>query len=362
MRNKKNSALAVKFVAQKKKEKWDRITNLEGAFHTFLTPVVSQCEMVGDHVFHGGHDIAHFAKNGGGKVLVRSVVLSAAVHQDFEGTRVMMKVCGLGNQEVVGEKLGEGWDVLGVEEKQDDKKRMVYDEGLRKHLVFHLVKGGRLPARKEVKPMGMDETISFLEALISSGGTQDPTEETIGKFTETYSDQVVSLELLLNTAIQQALNEFSALEVLCVKGYVYTYDPASIFAREIGAPLLNRLMVLALKTFSDQNTFTNMRIFSVNDYADPKIIPLAKLALRKQKFVRVMEKGNLFKGAGGRYEVGKFPEAEGAMLVIHNNSDGFGQNIETEWMSGSLDGAIGCSGSGAASLKRDREDLLDFVF
>ena len=49
------------------------------------------------------------------------------------------------------------------------------------------------------------------------------------------------------------------------------------------------------------------------------------------------------------------------MLVIHNNSDGFGQNIETEGMVGSLDGAIGSSSSAAASLERNRKDLLDFI-
>lgn len=352
----------MKFVAQSKKEKWDQISNLEGVFHTFLTPVISRCEMVGDHTFVGGHGIVRFGKGGSGKVLVRSVVLSASVHMDFEGSRVMMKVCEVENREVGGEELGEGWEVLGVEEKQDDKLRRGYDEDLKRHLVYHLTKGRRLPARKEVRAMGVDETLVFLQTLITSSGEVKVEEEIIGKFTETYNDHILSLEVLLNTAIQQALNEFSALEVLCEEGYVYTYDPASIFARETGPKLLNRLMVLALKVLSDQNTFTNMRIFSVNDYADAQILALAKSALAKQTHVRVMGKAHLFKGQGGKYEVGKFPEAEGAMLVIHNNSDGFGQNIETEWMSGSLDGAIGCGGSGAASLKRDREDLLDFVF
>jgi len=49
------------------------------------------------------------------------------------------------------------------------------------------------------------------------------------------------------------------------------------------------------------------------------------------------------------------------MLVVHNNSDGFGQNIETEYALGSLDGAVGSNSSAAASLYRGREDLLDFI-
>lgn len=39
--------------------------------------------------------------------------------------------------------------------------------------------------------------------------------------------------------------------------------------------------------------------------------------------------------------------------------DGFGQNIESEWESGSMDGAIGANSSASASLFREREDLVD---
>lgn len=56
-----------------------------------------------------------------------------------------------------------------------------------------------------------------------------------------------------------------------------------------------------------------------------------------------------------------FPQAKSAMSVIHNNSDGFGQNIETEAMTGSLDGAIGSSSSVAASLERSRGHLSNFI-
>jgi hypothetical protein len=111
--------------------------------------------------------------------------------------------------------------------------------------------------------------------------------------------------------------------------------------------------------------------------------------------VRVVSKSTLFRAPGGKYDISIFEEEdrncphpipfhalcetcgkdknrssqvmttnklEGAILVIHNNSDGFGQNIETENAFGSLDGAIGANSSAAASLRRDRKDLLDFVF
>lgn len=40
-------------------------------------------------------------------------------------------------------------------------------------------------------------------------------------------------------------------------------------------------------------------------------------------------------------------------------TDAFGQNIESEWESGSMDGAIGTNSSASASLYRTREDLVE---
>jgi hypothetical protein len=72
-------------------------------------------------------------------------------------------------------------------------------------------------------------------------------------------------------------------------------------------------------------------------------------------------KNELFNGHDGGYDIELLKQAEGSMLVVHNNSDGFGQNIETEYALGSLDGAVGSNSSAAASLYRGREDLLDFI-
>jgi hypothetical protein len=48
------------------------------------------------------------------------------------------------------------------------------------------------------------------------------------------------------------------------------------------------------------------------------------------------------------------------LLTLILVTDGFGQNIETEWESGSMDGAIGANSSAAASLLRTRKDLLQY--
>jgi hypothetical protein len=364
MRKKKNSALGVKF----KGGGFDHITDLEGALHTFVTPVVGECETVGDYKFDhalGAHGVVGFGEEvaDGEKVRkARTVVLSAAIQMDFEGPPVMLAVCKLDEEEVIGVDLGvNGWEIPSAKEKADEKKRRAYDSSLRKHMVYHLTSSGRLPARGPVKDaMDPSTTLLFLESTIT--GSEPVASQFINKYLRLSAHIVISLELLFNTAVHQARNEFSALEALCPQGYVYTYDPASIFARLISAPILNRLMLAALWHLSSHNTFSNLRVFAFNDYADRDILPLVESALREQKHVTVVKKEDLFKGGGGKYDVRKLESAKGAMLVVHNNSDGFGQNIETEWQTGSLDGAVGSNCSGAGSLQRERGDLLDFCF
>jgi hypothetical protein len=372
MRNKKNGALGVKWV------KGDEITNMEGAMHSFVTPVISRCEMNGDYRYNpaiGGHGIVRFgdvlqspSTDGSNQKyqLTRSVVLSASIQMDFENTKVMLSACTLEESETVGVDLlsDRKWGILEKKAKQDNKQRRAYDEMLRRHTIYHLTASHSLPARKSAKDLlNIDGTIQLLESFIKS--PNESTDGIVGRFTSLDNRQIISIEFLFNTAVEQTKNELAALEVLCPQGYVYTYDPASIFARRFSPKILNRLMLAALKHLSEQQKFANMKVFGFNNYADKNAINLVRLALRKQEHVVVTSKQDLFNGAGGvkgLYDVAHIPQAVGAMLVIHNNSDGFGQNVETEAMVGSLDGAVGSSSSAAASLERSREDLLDFVW
>ncbi|KAK0114683.1 hypothetical protein ONS95_014168 [Cadophora gregata] len=388
MRNKRGSALAAKFVDGAE------ITNMEGVMHTFVVPVVPRCETAGDYCFSFGHRVTppiaatekgeHVGE--GTKVLMtRSVVMSASIHMDFESSDVMMELCRLRGREVVGRDLNDDaeseWSVLGKEEKQDDEKREEYDESLRRHLVFHLMRERKLPAvgKKWNKVFSLEKALAFLSELISSStSTPDTIQEKLVNQHVKINSRTLSLEILFATAFHLVRNEFSALEALCTQGYLYTYDPASIFAGAVGAELLNRLWILALKVLAGSNELKNLRIFGFNNYADKPALDLVKTALDNQKHVFVVSKGELFQGTdgryergrwitgegrgdGGRYDVKKWEGANGAMLVIHNNSDAFGQNVETEGMSGSLDGAIGASSSAAGSLERRRKDLLDWV-
>ena len=355
---------------------------VEGALHTFIATVIPRCEIVGDYAYTHGHSIVGFgsAPKTNPKVrLTRSVALSASIQPDFETPHIMLHVSALSATKIIGSDFlasspsEEPWSILTPLAKQDPRRRASYDERLRAHMIYHLTSSHYLPARCSISsPLTVEEAISFLKSLITSDSTTHISDQLVNKFTETDNHAIISLELLYNTSIQQILNEFSALEALFPQGYVYTYDPASIFAREIGAEILNRLFLLALKSVSAYNPFTNMRTFAVNDYADEDLVELARYALASQtslpgskgsgseSAIRCISKTELFTGKGGLYSPTN--HEKGAMLVLHNNSDGFGQNIETEGMGGSLDGTIGASSSAAASLERNRTDLLDFIF
>ncbi|KAL5323112.1 hypothetical protein ACEPPN_007640 [Leptodophora sp. 'Broadleaf-Isolate-01'] len=378
MRRKRGSALGSKFVPGAE------ITNMEGAMHTFVVPVVPRCETAGDYCFSAGHRATPpIIVNSGGEnvMMTRSVVMSATIHMDFELPTVMLELCRLRNEEVVGKDLNADptFKILTKDGKKIPALREAYDEALRKHMVFHLTTTHRLPALSEPtnKIMTLEKSLSFLEALINDQAHIP--DQLIRRFTQ-IGTRTISLELLFVAAFQLVRNEFSALEALCPQGYIYTYDPPSIFAQCVDSKLLNRLIILAIKYLSSHNQLTNLRIFGFNDYADPHALGLLKVALANQANMIVVSKGELFqaedggfeagiwkvwkgngRGNGGRFDVRKWPAARGAMLVVHNNSDGFGQNIETESMSGSLDGAIGATSSAAGSLERGRRDLVDFV-
>lgn len=392
MRRKKSSALGVKFRPQ---SGTDEITNMEGALHTFVTPICFAF-MHGDYRYSGGHGVVRFpdAKlpNSDKKVQqARQVIISASVQPDFEGTQVMLTACVLGNSAVVGRCLPSNFKILDVRDKQNDEKRKAYDSALRSHLIYNLTRAHRLPGLHEAAPriVNVPAAQKFLDEQVAV-----PNTNYLG-ICETYvrlsNTATISLEMLFHAVVQQLRNEISALEAVCPQGYVLTIDPPSIFAQAIGATLLNRIQFTALKWLAEGGSkFSNMRVFAFNDYADHDATRLLQYSLQKQSHVRVIPKGLLFPAPRGLYKA--LPGTEGALLVVHNNSgmfyissnrsfgseraiyvllsiglpnlkltatDAFGQNIETEWETGSLDGAIGVNSSAAASLLRDRQDLLN---
>lgn len=350
MRHKKHSALGVKYVSG------DQITNMEGALHTFVTPV-STILMTGDYTWVGQLQGKPFGNN-----QIRKVILSAAIHPDFEYDTVMMPLVKVRNQAVMGEVLKTD-DIPSAVLKKERGFRSQYEEQLLKHMIYHLLPTHRLPALNEIAPhqvMSQAETLDYLEELIERATEEQsssfrceiaPERQIQGKFMR-IGGSVISLELLFQIYIHQVRNEFSILNANLPQGYVYTITPPSIFANAIGgAAMLNRLQALAFLALEQENLFSNLKVIGFNDYADKTMIPLLKKIFPN---VEVVNQIALFEEDGG------YKGPQGLALVLHNNSDAFGQNIETEGAS-SLDGVIGSYSNAASVLKRDRADLVDWI-
>jgi hypothetical protein len=265
----------------------------------------------------------------------------------------LVALAALKEDPLSGLSLPDGFVLPDVAMKQDSTKRAAYDLSLKRHMVAHLTRESRLPSIRNAKIEGPSTAAILENSILSPVPFLEPI---LGKYVQLQSGPVLSLELLFNSAVHQLRNELSALEALCPQGYIYTLDPPSIFAKEIGAGILNRLQFAALKYLAAKNKFWNMRAFAFNNYADSGAINLIKAALSNQPHILVVPKSSLFKGPWSTYAA--LPGTEGALLVIHNNSDAFGQNIETEWETGSMDGAIGANSSTAASLKRNLPGLV----
>jgi hypothetical protein len=355
MRNKKDSAIGVKF--QPGNHPPDAITNMEGAMHTFVTPLVLAL-LHGDYAYSHGHGISEYGCVDGMQ-LARKVIISAQIQPDFEGPHVMEAACALEETPIGGQTLPLAFSLPSIADKQSPTKREAYDALLKRCMIAHLTKIHLLPSIHNARHHTQDikQTIIFLETLIQASS---PRFEKIDGFsTRLPNGTVISLEMLFNAVLEQAHNEFSALEILSPQGYVYTSDPPAIFAQQIGATVLNRIQFAALRELSADNTFSAMRVYAFNDYADKPAIGLLKHALERQKHVKVVSKSALFKGPKGTYA--PLPGTEGALLVLHNNSDAFGQNIETEKGFGSMDAVIGVYSNAAACLERTRPDLLSNV-
>jgi len=337
MRNKKDEALGVKYV------KGDHITNMEGVIHTFVTPV---CRVVltGDYRWAGKVMGMAFGNN-----LVREVILSAAIHPDFEKDSVMMALVKITEDEIVGEEMQQN-EIPSAEEKKEDNVLQEYETKLKKHLIYHLTHDHQLPALSKIAPDQIMDSVgakAFLDDLLQNPEKEVRLEK---KFVKIKEGTVISLEMLYNTYCHQIRNEFKVLDSNTPQGYIYTINPPSIFAKKLEGPaLLNRLQALSFRALKSENLFTHLKEIGYADYKDKEIVPLLQKSLPDVKVTSL----------DALYEEG-YKGSEGYALVIHNNSDGFGQNVESEGPT-SLDGVIGSFSSAASSLKRQKKDLVDNI-
>lgn len=366
--------------------KGDRITNMEGALHTFLNPICP-ITMLGDYYWNPAVCTVQ-SRDGGGRTMQfpighsiqlcdpqengtqgRRVILSAAIHPDFEKggeDEVVMRIVALQEQAIEGEMLSEEeMEPLSARHHpyspEFQEALPAYEARLRNHMVYYLTEDHRLPATGEVAEHAILDAKTAqqeLSRLIANLEEENILTELKGKYVR-LNGHCLSLEALFHLYVHRVCNEFSVLEELLPQGYVYLMAQPSIFARQLqeqkvdpllSIQILNRLQILAFKYLKNKGTlFENLKYVGFNPYADPQSI-----ALLGQVFCDrpVLTKEALFANEH-HYSV-----KESYALIVHNNSDGFGHNIESEKAGGSLDGTIGQFSDAAVHLSQQRHDLL----
>ena len=335
MRDKRDTALGTKYLPS------TSISNMEGAMHSFVTPLCP-ITMTGDYTYANGHSAKPLGNNVG-----RQVILSAAIQPDFECSgkdEVVMKIVEALDKPIVGMPWNE--TLRSTDTPPSDE----YEEQLQKHMIYHLTSEHQIPAKQDLQIL----TQSDLEQLVSNNSN---CVDLIKHACVVVNGRTIYLEAMFQFYVHQVRNEFSALNSLATQGYVYTIDPPAIFAQQIGiknVTILNRLQILAMQHLKQENEtlFSNLKIVGFNDYMDKTAIDYLKMVFPDKEIV---SKSSLFQGTQGLYSVDK-PYA----LVLHNNSDAFGQNIETEGPS-SMDGVIGFYSDAACHLHRKRPDLLNNI-
>lgn len=318
---KKNQAAGVKY------EVGDTLKNMEGALHTFLTPISRVHLLCKENQ-------------------ARQVVFSGIVQPDFEYDTVFLEVAAIQNEAIVGKELS-------VERTE---------EALRRHMIYHLTSGNRLPGKSEVQVLSSQEADALFTELLEK---RDLTEEDLQKMLNNkavlFKNKVISLEVMFRTYLHQVRNEMRLLEEALPQGYVYTLPPPSNFLQALGGDArltFNRLHALALKWVHRQTPLHNMRLLVFDNSADPLAIGALKNALIDKPSIssRLLYQGEEKDNA--YLENALLPEdlrnhCQGAALVIHNHFNGFGQNIEFDDSD-----VIGAYSDAYATLARHRTDFF----
>lgn len=354
MRLKKDSALGVKY------RPGDHITNMEAALHTWVTPIAA-IKLLGDYRWAGLHAISLFPSRNA----LRRVLLAASVHLDFETPEVWRALCRLPkSRRFVGAPLPPDFRVLSAEEKMDPALRAPYEAALRAHIVHHVSLNGFIPARSEVphSMLPLAKAVARVERLVEAAKT--PGEVVAGVRYLFVGDGLdLCVELMFQALCFQLFNELTVYRNLLPQGCIELYDPPRIFAQMFGGDslLIDRLRILAYKhlALSHPSLFDTLRYVAFNDFADPRAVDLLRMAFATVH-TRAVSKAALYLGPEETYSGP--PEGEMQLaLIIKNNSDAFGQNIETEGPGASLDGVIGSYSDASLSLLRHRTDLLKYI-
>jgi hypothetical protein len=377
----------------------ESITNGEGLLHQFFT-VMGECWMTADATWGSLHTTL---KGGMG----RKVIISGQIHPDYEksgANSVMSLLTKVEDTAKKGQLLNpDNFTIPTPEEKQDDGRRTDYDNSIVNDLVYRFTKAHRLPALSEIAEndrLTMADAVTTIEGLINKPSA-DISQQLQNKFVKGADGSVHSLEVLFASYVHQLRNELSQLEARATNGYIYTIDPPSIFAncfgqnvmeRNIRDPnsikLLNRMQILAFQHLAKNSPTKHLKLLGFNTTGDPKALELWQTALKPYGIEAVAKVPGIYKVIFNDKEVtqeeyaqikttdmqfctAKYARHEPWALVLHNNSDGFGQNIENEdRLSGkaykpsykSLDALIGGVTNFSSVVRRARSDLTTHTF
>jgi hypothetical protein len=357
MRCKKRTALGVKWV------KGDKITNMEGAMHTFVTSI-ELAWLHGEKGYNKGRTFTPYPPSGKFRS-GRQVLISNMIHQDFETEEVMMEVSALAKTKTT---LTVDFEIPTTKEKKLNDVRDKYDDCLRRLLVYNLTADRELPSIEKGSPSAMSrsQAKSFLANKVLKSDCSDVLDRVRNKFfwmdpKPKKDTPLLSLEILITTAYHQFRNEMDALERICKhQGYIYTFSAPKIFIGEFGSTdgLVACIYAAGLKHYLQTTKVQKMRVFQMPEVPG-EWVSMMRTALEVAPRVRVITEQELYsnKDPSDSYS----PPYAGTMLVLHNCSDGFGQNIQYEVGAGSLDAIIGRFTSAAGSLLNDRENLVSMV-
>jgi hypothetical protein len=333
--NRKHLALGKKY------SPGDKISNAQGMLSSIAMAVCCKTVAFYDALWIGSSVEKEFSYD-----KIREVIVSGTVQPDFElggCSQVAMPVFELGDEAKVGERLSYEYlkEIPTPARLSSEGVREGYDNSLNKHMIWHLTQAHHLPAKNEVHSSKMaQEVLDLADQKIRNPGVGFENE-----FLQLANGKVLSLEALYNFYYMQLTNELQSLESFN-RDYCYTIDPPNIFVRQFGdhrdKKVLNRLNLLALKqVLIDNPGLNHMKTIAFNGFADREAIAFGK-DLFKEQFssspILFCEKSDIINMVTA--EVERLPK--GQILVLHNNSDAFGNNIENEEAT-SLDGVVGCA-------------------
>ncbi len=350
------------------------LTNGDAELRSYGLAIV-ETMLKGDIVYKQGLVCNPFGQDG----MVRKVLLSTFIQPDFEKECSTLASFSLSFETIYPQPtcpplLSE--EVLRSKEEDLSQQQIQrHEREIKAYLAYQLNGGRALPSKEECIARAVpltgdldldiqlleegavcgDETVvkGLLESLIADPDlTPEGIQEKVSRIYVQVGEEIFPALMLLNKYSKTLEAELVALERTCPQGYVYTFDPPSIFATLFGCnpTFLNRFHILALKYMNRKGDcpLNNMRAFAFNDFLDENALAL----LEKIGFppgVTIMNKVALF--ATGNYVAP--PGTEACPLVLHNNSDGYGNNILSEISLGSMDGLFCCESTAGISLAQN---------